>query len=52
MDAYRKLCDEAASDYEGFWARLARENLAWQKPFTKTLDESTRRSTNGSPTAS
>jgi acetyl-CoA synthetase len=40
MDAYRKLCDEAASDYEGFWARLARENLAWQKPFTQTLDES------------
>lgn len=40
MDAYRKLCDEAASDYEGFWARLARENLDWQKPFTQTLDES------------
>jgi acetyl-CoA synthetase len=40
MDAYRKLCDEAASDYEGFWARLAREHLSWQKPFTQTLDES------------
>lgn len=40
MDAYRKLCDEAASDYEGFWARLARENIEWQKPFTQTLDES------------
>jgi acetyl-CoA synthetase len=40
MDAYRKLCDEAASDYEGFWARLARENLDWHKPFTQTLDES------------
>jgi acetyl-CoA synthetase len=40
MDAYQKLCDEAASDYEGFWARLARENLDWQKPFTQTLDES------------
>jgi acetyl-CoA synthetase len=40
MDAYRKLCDEAASDYEGFWARLARENIDWQKPFTQTLDES------------
>ena len=40
MDAYRKLCDEAASDYEGFWARLARENIAWHKPFTQTLDES------------
>ncbi|MCS0585301.1 acetate--CoA ligase [Massilia pinisoli] len=40
MDAYQKLCDEAASDYEGFWARLARENIAWHKPFTQTLDES------------
>jgi acetyl-CoA synthetase len=40
MDAYQKLCDEAASDYEGFWARLARENLDWHKPFTQTLDES------------
>ncbi|HEX8787450.1 MAG TPA: AMP-binding protein, partial [Telluria sp.] len=40
MDAYQKLCDEAASDYEGFWARLARANLDWQKPFTQTLDES------------
>ena len=40
MDAYRALCSEAERDYEGFWARLARENLAWKKPFTKTLDES------------
>jgi acetyl-CoA synthetase len=40
MDAYRALCDEAERDYEGFWARLARENIAWQTPFTKTLDES------------
>ena len=40
MDAYRKLCDEAEQDFEGFWARLARENVLWQKPFTKVLDES------------
>jgi len=40
MEAYEKLCAEAASDYEGFWARLARENLDWHKPFTSTLDES------------
>ena len=39
MAAYDALCAEAASDYEGFWARLARENLVWQKPFTKTLNE-------------
>ena len=40
MEAYRALCSEAECDYEGFWARLARENLIWKKPFTKTLDES------------
>jgi acetyl-CoA synthetase len=40
MAAYDKLCAEAAADYEGFWARLARESLDWQKPFTKVLDES------------
>jgi acetyl-CoA synthetase len=40
MPAYEKLCAEAAADYEGFWARLARENLEWHKPFTSVLDES------------
>ena len=40
MDAYNALCAEAASDYEGFWANLARTHLEWNKPFTKTLDES------------
>ena len=40
MDGYNALCAEAASDFEGFWARLARENVTWTKPFTKTLDES------------
>ena len=40
MDAYRKLCAEAEKDFEGFWARLAKEHLLWHKPFTKTLDES------------
>ncbi|MEX3839649.1 acetate--CoA ligase [Paraburkholderia sp. BR10882] len=40
MDAYKALCAEAERDYEGFWARLARETLSWQKPFTKVLDES------------
>jgi acetyl-CoA synthetase len=40
MDAYRKLCAEAEKDFEGFWGRLARENLLWHKPFTKVLDES------------
>ncbi len=40
MDAYNALCAEAERDYEGFWARLARENLHWNKPFTRVLDES------------
>src|SRR4051794_36251365 len=40
MDAYNAMCAEAEKDYEGFWAKLARENLIWQKPFTKTLNES------------
>ena len=40
MAGYDALCEEAARDYEGFWARLARENLVWNKPFTQTLDES------------
>nr|WP_207160729.1 acetate--CoA ligase [Rhodoferax fermentans] len=40
MDAYNALCAEAANDFEGFWARLARENVVWNKPFTKVLDES------------
>ncbi len=40
MDAYHALCAEAEKDYEGFWGRLARENLEWHKPFTKVLDES------------
>ncbi|EER62012.1 acetate/CoA ligase [Acidovorax delafieldii 2AN] len=40
MAGYEALCAEAEKDFEGFWARLARENLQWTKPFTRTLDES------------
>jgi acetyl-CoA synthetase len=40
MPAYEALCAEAARDYEGFWARLARENLEWHKAFSTVLDES------------
>lgn len=39
MPAYEQLCKEAKEDYEGFWAKLARELLIWHKPFTKTLNE-------------
>ncbi|MCE2917133.1 MAG: acetate--CoA ligase [Rubrivivax sp.] len=40
MAAYQALVDEATTDYEGYWARLAREFIAWKTPFTKVLDES------------
>ena len=40
MEAYNKLCAEAEKDYDGFWGRLAKENMFWKKPFTKVLDES------------
>ena len=40
MSGYNALCAEAEQDFEGFWARLARENVSWSKPFTRTLDES------------
>jgi len=37
---YDAMCAKAASNFEGFWADLARDTLAWHKPFTKALDES------------
>ncbi|MEW6562924.1 MAG: acetate--CoA ligase [Pseudomonadota bacterium] len=40
MQGYQALTKAAEEDYEGFWADLARANIAWNKPFTRTLDES------------
>jgi acetyl-CoA synthetase len=40
MAAYEALCKQAEQDFEGFWARLARDNVVWTKPFTRTLNES------------
>jgi len=40
MDAYRALVAEAGQDHEAFWARLAREHLAWRRPFTQVLNDS------------
>jgi acetyl-CoA synthetase len=40
MAQYDAMCKEAETDFEGYWAKLARANLVWNKPFTKTLDES------------
>ncbi|MDM0109188.1 acetate--CoA ligase [Variovorax sp. J22R24] len=39
-EAYAALVAEAEADYEGYWARLAREFVAWKTPLTKTLDTS------------
>jgi len=40
MAAYEALVKEAETDYEGYWARLAREFLSWKTPFTKVLNDS------------
>ena len=40
MAAYHALCQEAETDYPGYWARLARELLSWKVPFTQVLDDS------------
>ena len=40
MEAYQAMVDAANADYEGYWAKLAREHLSWKQPFTQTLDES------------
>ena len=37
---FDRLNAEAAADFPGFWARLAREELLWHKPFSRVLDES------------
>ena len=37
---YAALVAESEKDYAGYWARLARELLSWQTPFTKTLNDS------------
>ena len=40
MAAYEALVNEAATDFEGFWAKRAKDNLVWTKPFNTVLDES------------
>ena len=40
IEAYNKLVAEADADYEGYWARLAREFVSWKTPFTKVLNGS------------
>ena len=40
MAAYDALVQEAEADYEGYWARQARELISWKKPFTQLLNDS------------
>ncbi|MBE0549701.1 MAG: acetate--CoA ligase [Rubrivivax sp.] len=40
MAAFQALVDEAERDYEGYWARLARQFVSWKTPFTQVLDSS------------
>jgi acetyl-CoA synthetase len=40
MAAYQAMRDEAERDFEGFWARHARNELIWTRPFTQVLDQS------------
>ena len=35
MDAYRALCAEAERDYEGYWARLARDSSPMRMPHSR-----------------
>jgi acetyl-CoA synthetase len=39
MDEYHALMEEAKKDYEGYWARFAKEKISWFKPFSKILNE-------------
>ena len=40
MGAYQALYDEAEKDFEGFWARRAREHLVWAQTPTQVRDHS------------
>ncbi len=40
MAAYQAMVAASKKDYAGYWADLARKNIQWKKPFTKTLNES------------
>lgn len=38
-EAYQELYDSAKADIPGFWAKLAREELHWFKPFESVLEQ-------------
>jgi acetyl-CoA synthetase len=40
MAAYQAMVEASKKDYAGYWANLARDNIQWKKPFTKSLNDS------------
>ena len=40
MAAYNAMCQQANDNPDAFWGQLARDTLAWHKPFSRVLDES------------
>lgn len=38
VEEYQRLYKESITETEGFFGRMARENLAWMEPFTKVLE--------------
>lgn len=38
LDEYQRLYDEARTDPQAFWGKLAREEIHWFKPFTQVLE--------------
>ena len=40
MGAYRAMVAASETDYPGYWADLARNNIVWQQPFTQALNDS------------
>lgn len=41
LQAFQALCAEAEIDYQSFWAKQAREQILWHKPFAQILDDRT-----------
>jgi len=40
MTAYQAMCKDAEENDAEYWAKHARQEITWKKPFTRALDES------------
>ena len=40
METYQAMCKEAEANDAEYWAKHARQEISWKKPFTRALDES------------